>query len=738
MVIMFAMSPELQIAPAPAADNLALNGHLDLDAPALYINRELSLLEFQRRVLDEAQDTRNPLLERVRFISILASNLDEFFMVRVGGLMLQIGAGVTETGADGLTPGQQLAAVRKQAAALMAEAETCFSQQLLPLLAASRIYIHDYADLSAEQMQRAQDYFSQIVFPVLTPLAFDPGHPFPHISNLSLNLAVEVRRRDGQRQFARVKVPDTLPRLVPIRHPAETQPRPSGPSAEQHFVWMEQLIAANASRLFPGTEIIGAHAFHITRNADMHIQELEAGDLLETMEQSVRERRFGDVVRLCLANNMSEQMRALLLENLEVDASDAYAFESALDLHDIEALAGLEQPALKYPTFVPSMPAVLRDASVFRVLAHGPLLVHHPYDSFHSVLQFFSEAAADPDVLAIKQTMYRMGSNSPVVQALLDAQANHKQVAVLVELKARFDEVSNIGWARTLENEGVHVTYGLMGLKTHSKIVLVVRREGERIRRYLHLGTGNYNAGTAQVYEDFGLFTCDEEMGADASELFNYLTGYAEQHNFRKLLVAPVNMRSGLTALIAREIEHQRAGRGGHLIFKTNALTDQAIIQQLYTASQNGVQVDLLVRGICCLRPGVPGISENIRVSSVLGRFLEHSRIYYFLNGGEETVYLGSADLMARSLDRRVELLFPVEDATHKRYLRDTVLQAHLADNTSSRSMQSTGQYKRNTPQKGATPLAVQDRLLALRTARPAAEVPEPSKLERNIRKKRK
>ena len=737
MVIMFAMSPEFQTATLPAADTLSLNGHVELDAPALYINRELSLLEFQRRVLEEALDTRNPLLERVRFVSILASNLDEFFMVRVGGLMLQIGAGVTETGPDGLTPGQQLAAVRKLATELMAETANCFTQ-LLPELAASRIFIHDYTDLSGEYLQRAQDYFAQIVFPVLTPLAFDPGHPFPHISNLSLNLAVEVRRRDGQRQFARVKIPDTLPRLVPLRSLTETQPQPAAATIEHHFVWMEQLIAANASRLFPGTEIIGAHAFHVTRNADMNIQEHEAGDLLETMEQSVRERRFGDVVRLCLENNMSEQMRTLLLENLEVNASDAYGFESALDLHDIEALAGLEQPALKYPTFVPSMPAGLRDASMFRMLAQAPLLVHHPYDSFQSVLQFFGEAASDPDVLAIKQTMYRMGSNSPVVQALLHAQENHKQVAVLVELKARFDEVSNIGWARTLENEGVHVTYGLMGLKTHCKIVLVVRREGARIRRYLHLGTGNYNAGTAQVYEDFGLFTCDEEMGADASELFNYLTGYAEQHSFRKLLVAPVNMRSGLTALIAREIEHQRAGRGGHLILKTNALTDQAIIQQLYTASQNGVQVDLLVRGICCLRPGVPGISDNIRVCSVLGRFLEHSRMYYFLNGGEETVYLGSADLMARSLDRRVELLFPVEDAAHKRYLRDTVLQAHLADNTSSRSMQPNGEYRRNSPHKGAALLAVQDQLLAMRTARPAAEVPGPSKLARNLRKKRK
>ena len=738
MVIMLAMTPEVKIAPAPSIGAHGVNGHLDIDSPALYLNRELSLLEFQRRVLEEAQDARNPLIERVRFISILASNLDEFFMVRVGGLMLQIGAGVTESGPDGLSPSEQLAAVRKLAADLMSAAQTCFTEQLLPALAASRIFVHNYADLSGDQLQRAQDYFSQIVFPVLTPLAFDPGHPFPHISNLSLNLAVEVCRRDGQRQFARVKVPDTLPRLVPLRRPAESPVRPASASADQHFVWMEQLIAANASRLFPGTEIMAAQAFHVTRNADMHIQELEAGDLLETMEQSVRERRFGDVVRLCLAHEMSEQMRALLLENLEVDANDAYTIESALNLKDIAELAKLDRPALKYPTFVPGMPAVLRDSNIFRVLANGPLLVHHPYDSFQSVLQFFSEAAADPDVLAIKQTMYRMGSNPPVVQALLDAQANHKQVAVLVELKARFDEVSNIGWARTLENEGVHVTYGLLGLKTHSKIVLVVRREGERIRRYMHLGTGNYNAGTAQVYEDFGLFTCDEELGADASELFNYLTGYAEQHNFRKLLVAPVNMRSGLTALIAREIEHQLAGRGGHLIFKLNALTDPRIIQQLYTASQNGVQVDLLVRGMCSLRPGVPGISDNIRVSSVLGRFLEHSRLYYFLNGGEETVYLGSADLMPRSLDRRVELLFPVEDAAHKRYLRDTVLQAHLNDNTSSRSMQPDGHYKRNTPQKGAAPLAVQDHLLALRTTRPATEVPGAAKLEPSLRKKRK
>jgi polyphosphate kinase len=684
---------------------------LDLDDPQFYLNRELSQLEFFRRVLDEAKDERNPLLERVKFLAIVGSNLDEFFMVRVAGLKQQIAAGVVELSLDGLTPAEQLAAIRKAISKLLAEARDCYQNDLLPKLAEAGIHILGYADLDRRQTVYVKKYFEQVVFPVLTPLAFDPGRPFPHISNLSLNLAVLIRDPTGKEHFARVKVPGTLPHLVPLRR-SSGGIRKDGTAPHHHyFVWLEQVIAAHLEALFPGMEILAAHPFRVVRDADILIQELEADDLLETMEQSVRRRRFGSVVQLSVNKATPADIRDILRDNLEVERRDIYTIDGPLALSGLMGLTQIDRYDLKDPPFVPATPPALNhdpDDDMFVAIRRDAILLHHPYDSFAPVVAFLQSAARDPDVLAIKQTLYRVGRNSPVVEALLEAATNGKQVAVLVELKARFDEESNIGWAKRLEAEGVHVIYGLLGLKTHSKIALVVRKEGEGVRRYVHLATGNYNGITAQVYTDLGLFTCDEDIGADATDLFNYLTGYSAKNDYRKLLVAPINLRARMEHLIRREIEHQRQGRRGHLIFKVNAIVDRSMIKLLYQAAQAGVQVDLLVRGICCLRPGVTGLSENIRVTSIVGRFLEHSRIYYFRNGSQEEVYLGSADLMTRNLDHRVEVLFPVEDERLIRHLHDEVLVTYLADNAKARYLRADGSYECRQPSPGETAMSSQ------------------------------
>ncbi len=688
----------------------------DFDDPALYINRELGLLDFQFRVLEEAQDERNPLLERAFFIAILSSNMDEFFMVRVGGLKMQIAAGVVDLSIDGLTPAEQLAAIRKRAARLMSAQRKCFRQEILPALRAAGIFLLDYEELSASQRESANRYFDEVVFPVLTPLGFDPGHPFPHISNLSLNLGVLIRSTDGKKHFVRIKVPDTLPRLVPLKRSSGSVRKDGTVPHNHYFVWLEQLIAANLDSLLPGMEVLAVYPFRVTRNADFEIQELEASDLLETMERGVRKRRFGEVVRLSVARGTSPEIRQILQQNLNVRPNDVYVFDGPLGLRDLFSLHRIDRYDLKYPPFVPVTPPALKmeahEGSIFRAIEENDILLHHPYDSFDPVVDFLHQASVDADVLAIKQTLYRVGRNSPVVRRLLKAQENRKQVAVLVELKARFDEESNIGWARMLEREGVHVTYGLLGLKTHCKVALVVRKEDDHIRRYVHLSTGNYNAVTAHQYEDIGLFTCDPEIGADATDLFNYLTGYSAKREYRKLLVAPVNLRRGLETRIRREIEHCRQGRPAHLIFKTNAVVDRRMIRLLYEASQAGVHIDLIVRGICSLRPGLPGVSENIRVISILGRFLEHSRIYYFHNGGEPEILLGSADLMPRNLNRRVEVLFPVEHGEHQRYLCDDVLAVYLRDNTSARLMQPDGTYRRMRPEGEQNAVNVQRWLL--------------------------
>ncbi|HWC96667.1 MAG TPA: polyphosphate kinase 1 [Candidatus Sulfopaludibacter sp.] len=692
----------------------------DLKAPSLYLNRELSLLAFQNRVLEEAEDKRNPLLERVKFLSILGSNLDEFFMVRVAGVAAQIEAGATEAGADGLGPRAQLVAVRREVKKLLAEAHRCMETLMVELVEQS-IFIHDYQALSDAHRRRAVQYFDETVFPVLTPLAFDPGRPFPHISNLSLNLAVLIRDKAGHEHFARVKVPDSLPPLVAVSRNTKAVSKRAR-NRRIDMVWLEEVIAANLGQLFPGMEVVESYAFHVTRDAEVAIKELEAEDLLETVEEGVRQRRFQQVVRLSVTREMPNSMLTILMNNLEVTQSEVYRTERPLSLKRLMHLYSLDRPDLKYPPFVPAIPKDLAELTdeedMFAVIRRRDIYMHHPFDSFQPVIEFLRKAARDPAVLAIKICLYRVGRNSPVVEALLEAVEEDKQVAALVELKARFDEESNIEWARALERSGVHVVYGLIGLKIHSKVALVVRREQDRIARYVHISTGNYNAVTAHTYTDMGIFTCNEDIADDVSDLFNYLTGYSYKADYQKLLVAPVNLRARMEALIEREIKHAKAGNKGHLIFKMNSLSDAKLIRMLYKASRAGVRIQLLVRGICCLRPGVRGISDNIEVISIVGRFLEHSRVYYFRNNGAEEVYIGSADLMSRNIDNRVEVLVPVKDPEIIRTICDVVLPVYLADNVKARQMTSTGGYpKRKTNSR--TPVNSQEVLLQRRANPP-------------------
>lgn len=675
------------------------------NAEMLYLNRELSWIEFNRRVLEEALDHTNPLLERVKFLAIFASNLDEFFMIRVSGIKQQIAARVQKRSPDGLTPGEQFAAIRRELMPLLEQERSLLYDDLLPNLAAQGIQLLDYRELNAAQRDFVADYFDRHVFPVLTPLAFDSSRPFPLISNLSLNLAVVIRDLEDGELFARVKAPEVLPRLVAL--PAELCDDVSDVPVERRhcFVWLEQIIAAHVSALFPGMEVIAAYPFRVIRNADVEIEEDEASDLLSTIAQGVRQRRFGEVVRITVDDGMPAPICRLLLTNLKIGANDLYTVRGPLGLADLMGLMGIDRPDLKDPPHYPSLPPTLRGhVDLFAAIRQGDILLHHPYESFAPVVDFIHAAADDPNVLAIKQTLYRVGSNSPIVHALMHAREQGKQVTVLVELKARFDEENNITWARALERAGVHVVYGLMGLKIHAKLALVVRKENDGIRRYVHMGTGNYNAGTARLYTDLGFFTCRPDIGADVSDLFNFLTGYSRQRQYRKLLVAPVTLRDGLMRRIDREIEAHLASGGGRLIFKMNALVDPKMIDALYRASQAGVQVDLIVRGICCLRPGVPGLSEHIRVRSIIGHFLEHSRIYYFRNGGAEEVFLGSADLMERNLDRRVEQLYPLEDKLLLHFVRDTLLETYVRDNLRARVLQSDGGYLRVTP-NGVEPI---------------------------------
>jgi len=702
-----AAARELAKKPAPQPN------HANLHDPALYVNRELSLLQFQRRVLEEAEDPSNPLLERIKFISIVSSNLDEFFMVRVAGLNAQLDAGILEVGPDGMTPRAQLVAIRRDVKKLLADMHRCL-RHVTPELEAEGIRIVDYTNLTPVQQKVEASYFEQTIFPVLTPLAFDPGRPFPHISNLSLNLAIVIRDDKGE-HFARLKIPDSLPQLIAVSQSPKPKHRTKRTPKKIELVWLEQVIAAHLPRLFPGKQVIEAHAFHITRDADIAIKELEAEDLLETIEEGVRARRFGSVVRLMVSEDMPSHILDILINNLEVDSSQVYKTGSPLSLKRLMDLCNIDRPDLKDAPFVPAIPppiATADDEDIFSAIRRQDILLHHPFDSFQPVIDLLNRAAHDSGVLAIKSCLYRVGRNAPVVEALLEAAREDKQVAVLVELKARFDEESNIEWARALEAEGVHVVYGLLGLKIHGKVTMVVRRESGRIVRYVHLSTGNYNAVTAHLYTDIGLFTADEQIADDVTNLFNYLTGYSAKSDYRKLLVAPVNLRARILALIEREIEHHKRGRDGHLIFKMNALVDPQMIRALYRASQAGVRVELLVRGICCLRPRVPGISDNIEVISIVGRFLEHSRIYYFGNGNEGEVYIGSADLMPRNIDHRVEVLFPIENAGLIRAIRTDVLGVYFSDNVKSRRMLADGSYTRPKLTAGKKAFSSQERLI--------------------------
>jgi polyphosphate kinase len=657
----------------------------------LFFNRELSLLAFHARVLEEALDERNPLLERLKFLSIFSSNLDEFFMIRVSGLKEEAEHDV-ELSADGLTPAQQLAKSREHVLTLIDEQARCLREDILPALDVAGISIVPYMSLSRHEQERLEQYFLDKVFPVLTPLAVDPSHPFPYISPLSVNIGLIVNPPENMKlissrkliepRFVRIKVPNVLPRLIPVA------------SSTTRFVLLEDIIEANVHTLFPGMEPGPCYQFRVTRDADIEIREEEAEDLLNSIQEELRRRRFGTPVRLEVSPDTPDEMIDYLTSSLGLELDDVYRFDGPLNLQDLMSLYDLDRPDLKDAPFTPQLPEWSTEhENIFEAIKERDRLLHHPYDSYDCVTGFINEAVDDPDVVAIKICLYRTGPDSPIPPALIRASEQGKQVTVLIELKARFDEEHNIEWARKLEEAGVHVVYGIVGLKTHGKLTLIVRREGNALKRYVHIASGNYNPTTSCTYTDLGLFTVDEEIGKDATELFNYLTGFSEQRHYRKLAVAPVELRDKLNALFDREIEHKRKGRPARIIAKFNRLADLQIIEKLYEVSRAGVEVDLIVRGICMLRPGIPGLSENIRVRSVVGRFLEHSRVFWFANGGHDEVYIGSADWMSRNLKHRIEVVAPVSDPKAKRYLRDVLLDAYLTDNTKARELQPDGRY---------------------------------------------
>jgi polyphosphate kinase len=691
-----------------------ITSQIDFKDPQYYLNRELSWIEFNSRVLHEAMDSRTPLLERLKFMGIFSSNLDEFFMVRVAALQQQVEAKVSQLAFDGRTPTQQLDDISFSLRPLVIQQHQHFQKVLRSQLTNHGVYILDYIELNQKQRNYLDNYFEEQIFPVITPLAVDPSHPFPYISNLSLNLAVLIKNPETEEEFfARVKVPKVLPRFLPL--PPELSIQHNGKPATWTGIPLEQAIAHNLESLFPGMNIQEYHTFRITRDADLGLEEDEADDLLLAIEQELRKRRVGGTpVRLEINPQTPEAVRSRLLQDLELDDTDVYEVEGLLGLRDLMYFMSLPLPNIKdkpWQSVVPSRLQRIREPIVnpdlmeieegkdfFAVIRDRDLLLHHPYQSFTaSVVKFITHAAHDPDVLAIKMTLYRTSGDSPIVNALIAAAENGKQVSVLVELKARFDEENNIYWARRLESVGVHVVYGLVGLKTHCKTVLVVRREKDRIRRYVHIGTGNYNPKTARLYTDFGLFSCRDELGADLTDLYNYLTGYSRQKSYRQLLVAPVNMRDRFLGLIQREIENAQNGASGRIVAKMNSLVDPQIIASLYEASCVGVQIDLIVRGVCCLRPGIKEVSENIRVISIIGRFLEHSRIFYFYNKGQEEIFIGSADWMPRNLDRRVEAIVPILDPDIAKDLQE-VLGIMLADNRQAWELQPDGSYVQRRP----------------------------------------
>ena len=694
------------VQPAPAELDPA-----DLENPALYINRELSWLEFNQRVLLQAVAGHHPLLERVKFLSIVATNLDEFFMVRVATLLRKYRNDLEATSPDGLNTEEQLDAIRVRANRMMADIERCWSDMLRPLLAAERIRILDKDDYTPAVTRYLHDYYQRNIHPVLTPLAFDPGHPFPFISNLSMNLAVVVEQ-NGRTRFARVKLPDVLPRFVPI--PASTVGKKG-----DTFALLEDVVKLNVASLFPSIAVRGAHLFRIIRDTDMVIQEDEADDLLESVDRTLKELRYGDLSQLLVESSMPSRVLNILIENFELDEDIVTRTEGRMGYGDWNTLARLHRPQLKDPPFSPRTLWAEDDDGIFDAIQERDQFVHHPFESFSAVEAFLRAAVDDPQVIAVKITLYRIGPNSPLLDLLIRAAEAGKQVAVLVELKARFDERNNIVWANRLESAGVHVVYGMVNLKTHCKLCLVVRKELDGIVRYAHVGTGNYNRVTSQVYTDFGLFTARPDLLDEVTEVFNYLTGYSNKWDYRELLVAPHHLRKAFTALVEREAEHAADGREAGIIIKNNSVADPEIIRVLYRASQAGVPIDMIVRGVCCLRPGIPGISETIRVRSVVGRFLEHSRLYYFVNAGEPEALIGSADLMERNLDRRVETLCYVRDPELRSHLRDVVLERLLADTDRAMELDTEGSYHPVDRAEDADSINAQERLLDTYARRP-------------------
>jgi polyphosphate kinase len=659
----------------------------------LFFNRELSLLAFHARVLEEALDTSNPLLERLKFVSIFSANLDEFFMIRVSGLKEEQEQGITDVSADGTSPAEQLRQIRQQVVKLVAEQARVLRDEIVPQLQAQGVQFVSYDSLSRNEKESLKDYFLEKVFPILTPLAVDPSHPFPYISPLSVNIGLMVeapnemkllgRGKTLQSRFVRIKVPSSVPRLVPV-----------GMSGSR-FVLLDEIIEANIGELFPGMHPGPCHRFRVTRDADIEIREEEADDLLSVIQEEVRQRRFGSPVRLEVSPGMPAEMIEYLTTSLDIEPQDVYVFDGPLHVQDLMTLYDADRPDLKDAPFTASCPVWFESyPTIFDAIKERDRLLHHPYDSYECVTGFINQAVEDEDVVAIKICLYRTGPESPIPTALIRAAEQGKQVTALIELKARFDEEHNIEWARKLDQAGVHVVYGVIGLKTHGKLTLVVRREGDSLKRYVHIASGNYNPTTSTTYTDLGMFTVDDEIGRDATELFIYLTGFSNQKDYRKLMVAPVALREQLNALFDREIEHKRHGRPAHIIAKLNRLADLQIVEKLYEVSQAGVKVDLIIRGICMLRPGIPGLSENIRVRSVVGRFLEHSRVFWFANGGDDEVYIGSADWMSRNLKHRIEVVTPVTEPEAKRYLRDVLLDAYWNDNTKARELTPDGTYR--------------------------------------------
>jgi len=671
---------------------------LAVDDPKFLTNRELSWLEFNRRVLEEALDNTTPLLERLKFLSIFSTNLDEFFMIRVSGLKEQIAEGINNPSPDGMTAAQQLCGIQELVRPMVEQQTLCLQKEVLPQLAEAGIKISTYQKLKSDEKKKLDEYFLKNVFPVLTPQAVDESHPFPYVSNLSLNLGLivepdksfdhgKLKHLFNCSRFVRIKLPPNLSRLIPIN------------DEETNFALIGELVAANVRYLFPNMKTDKCHLFRLTRDADLELRDDEAGDLLRTMEQELHHRRrFSFAVRLEAAASMPEKMIKDLTGSIGMTDKDVYQIDGFLNIPDLMRLYEIDRPDLKDKPVTYSIPKALRkEENIFDILKKQDVLLHHPFTAFSTVTDFVNAAAEDEDVIAVKICLYRTGKNSPIVKSLIKASQNGKQVAALVELKARFDEENNIEWARRLENEGVHVIYGMRGLKTHSKITLVVRREDKELHRYVHLATGNYNPTTSRIYTDLGLLTADAEIGADITDLFNFLTGYSYQTEYRQLLVAPINLREKMLKLINRETENKSNGKDAHIIVKINSLTDDKIVRALYRASQAGVKIDLIIRGICVLRPGIKGLSENIRVVSIVGRFLEHSRIFYFSNNGKEEIYIGSADWMHRNLDRRVEAAAPIKDERIRQYIKDEILSAYLKDNVNARILKADGNYEKLT-----------------------------------------